>query len=83
MASKHPVLRGLSAWTGLAAVFMIHEFSVLLKTCITICRKIGVSFNSFRAAVALEPPALGDAFSWSFAQKMVPKPCGCGVMFLG
>jgi hypothetical protein len=51
---------------------MIHEFSILLKTCITICRKIGVSFNSFRAAVALEPPALGTHFSGLSLKKWSP-----------
>jgi hypothetical protein len=51
---------------------MIHEFNVLLKTCITICRKIGVSFNSFRAAVALEPPALGTHFSGLSLKKWSP-----------
>jgi hypothetical protein len=32
---KRLVLRGWSAGTGLAAVFMIHKFKVSLKSCIT------------------------------------------------
>jgi hypothetical protein len=72
MASKCLVLRGWSAWAGLAAVFMIHEFNILLKTCITIGQKMVVSFNSFRAAVALEPPALGTHFSGLSLKKWSP-----------
>jgi hypothetical protein len=72
MTSKHLVLRGWSAWTGLAAIFMIHKFNVLLKTCITIGQKMVVSFNSFRAAVALEPPALGTHFSGLSLKKWSP-----------
>jgi hypothetical protein len=51
---------------------MIHEFNVLLKTCITIGQKMGVRFNSFRAAVALEPPALGTHFSGLSLKKWSP-----------
>jgi hypothetical protein len=72
MTSKHLVLRGWSAWTGLAAIFMIHKFNVLLKTCITIGQKMVVSFNSFRAAVALEPPALGTHFPGLSLKKWSP-----------
>ena len=72
MASKCLDLRGWSAWAGLATVFMIHEFNVLLKICITIGQKMVVSFNSFRAAVALEPPALRTHFSGLSLKKWSP-----------